>query len=116
MAANVINSSRTIQMSGIVVRAFVKMRSFLTEHRELAKQLADLESRLTGRLDTHEIAIVEVLQRTMTLLDPLPPPPEPPKQRIGFERKATKERWMTAQPPKDFFSVTPDATVARRGS
>src|SRR5262245_15846707 len=83
MAANVPNSARAVQMGVFVVRAFVKMRSLLAEHRGLAKQLAELEKRLTGRLDTHEIAIVEVLQKIMSLLDP-PPPPEPPKQRIGL--------------------------------
>jgi ORF6N domain len=90
MAANILNSSRAVRMSVFVVRAFVKMRSLLGENRGLAKQLAELEKRLTGRLDTHEIAIVEVLKRIMSLLDPPPAPPEPPKRRIGFENKATK--------------------------
>src|SRR5207247_6682547 len=68
MAANVLNSARAVQMSVFVVRAFAKMRSLLAEHRGLAKQLAELERRLSERLDIHEIAIVEVLQRIMSLL------------------------------------------------
>jgi hypothetical protein len=42
-----------------------------------------LESRLTARIDGHEAAIVEVLQRLMRLLDP-PPEPVPPRRLIGF--------------------------------
>ena len=40
MAANVLNSPRAVQMSVFVVRAFLKMRVFLGDKRELAKQLA----------------------------------------------------------------------------
>ena len=85
MAANVLNSPRAAQMSVFVVRAFVRMRALLAGDRELARELAELEKRLTERLDIHETAIVEVLRRVMLLLDPPPPPPEPPKPEIGFK-------------------------------
>ena len=86
MAANVLNSPEAVRMSVFVVRAFVKMRELLGSTKELAKQLAALEKKLTARLDGHEIAIVDVLRRVMEILDPPPPPPEPetPKRRIGF--------------------------------
>ena len=86
MAANVLNSPEAVRMSVFVVRAFVKMRELLGGTKELAKQLADLEKKLTARLDGHEVAIVDVLRRVMEILDPPPPPPEPemPKRRIGF--------------------------------
>jgi len=86
MAANVLNSPEAVRMSVFVVRAFVKMRELLGGTKELAKQLANLEKKLTARLDGHESAIVEVLQRLMNILDPPPTPPEPetPKRRIGF--------------------------------
>jgi hypothetical protein len=70
-------------MSVFVVRAFVKMRKLLGGTRELARQLKALEAKLTHRLDGHEAAIVDVLQRLMRLLDP-PPEPEPPQRQIGF--------------------------------
>ena len=87
MAANVLNSPEAVRMSVFVVRAFVKMRELLGGTKELAKQLANLEKKLTARLDGHESAIVEVLQRLMNILDPppTPPEPEPPKRRIGFQ-------------------------------
>jgi hypothetical protein len=84
MAANVLNSPEAVRMSVFVVRAFVQMRELLGSTRELARQLAMLEKKLTGRLDVHEAAIVGVLQRIMSLVDPPPPPPEPPRRRIGF--------------------------------
>lgn len=90
MAANVLNSPRADQMSVYVVRAFLKMRSLLTEHRELARQLAELEKKLTKRLDVHEVAIVDVLHRIMRLLDP-PSVPEPKRRQIGFHATEDKK-------------------------
>jgi hypothetical protein len=84
MAANVLNSTRAVHMSVFVVRAFVKMRAVLTDGRGLTRKLAALEQELTSRLDTHEAAIVDVLQRIMKILDPPTPPPEPPPPEIGF--------------------------------
>ncbi|OHE82772.1 MAG: hypothetical protein A2107_03735 [Verrucomicrobia bacterium GWF2_62_7] len=86
MAANVLNSPRAAQMSVFVVRAFVKMRSALTDTRALARKLAALEKELKDRLDVHEAAIVTILQRVMDLIDP-PPQPEPPPKQIGFQVK-----------------------------
>jgi len=85
MAANVLNSPEAVRMSVFVVRAFVQMRDLLGSTKELAKQLADLEKKLTARLDGHEAAIIEVLQRVMDILNPPPPPPAPPRRRIGFQ-------------------------------
>jgi len=85
MGANVLNSPQAVRMSVFVVRAFVKMRETLAGTRELATQLKELEAKLTARLDGHEVAIVQVLQRLMDILNPPPPPPAPPKRQIGFQ-------------------------------
>ena len=88
MAANVLNSPQAVQMSVFVIRAFVKMRETLLGTRELAKKLTLLEKKLTGRLDSHEVAIVHVLQELMKILNPPPPPPDPPPRKIGFQPPA----------------------------
>ncbi|HZL78816.1 MAG TPA: ORF6N domain-containing protein [Candidatus Limnocylindrales bacterium] len=97
MAANVLNSPEAVRMSVFVVRAFVKMRELLGSTKELAKQLAALEKKLTARLDGHEVAIIEVLRRVMDILEPPPPPSGPPRREIGFhvgmaEQKAKAKR------------------------
>ncbi|HXR48971.1 MAG TPA: ORF6N domain-containing protein [Candidatus Limnocylindrales bacterium] len=84
MAANVLNSSRAVQMSVFVVRAFVKMREALGQNRQLAEKLAELERQLTDRLDVHEKAIVHILDEIKKLMEPMPPSPEPKRREIGF--------------------------------
>jgi ORF6N domain len=83
-AANVLRSSRAVQMSVFVIRAFVKMRETLRAAPELARKLAALEKKLTARLDVHEAAIVQVLQEVMQILNP-PPIPPPQRPQIGFK-------------------------------
>ena len=91
MAASVLKSPQAVRMSVFVVRAFVQMRGLLGSTREFAKQLAALEKKLTARLDGHETAIVEILQRMMDILDPPPSPPEPPRPQIGFRVEPEKK-------------------------
>jgi hypothetical protein len=73
-----------------VVRAFVKMREVLVQNKALAEKLAELERKLTGRLNVHEKAIVQILRELRQLMTPSPLP-EPPRKQIGFhvrERRA----------------------------
>jgi len=99
MAANVLRSERAVQMSVFVVRAFVRMRQILGTHRELAAKLADLEKKLTVRLDTHEAAIVEVLRQIKRLLNP-PEKPEPPRRRIDFHIQETRPKYLVTRSKK----------------
>ena len=84
MAANVLNSERAVVMSVYVVRAFVKLREVLASNDELAQKLNDLERKLTGRLDIHEKAILQLFAQIRELLRPPPPQPKPKRRRIGF--------------------------------
>ena len=97
MAANILNSPRAVQMSVFVVRAFIRMREMLTDTRQLARKLAKLERELKGRLDIHEGAIVEILQRVMGILDP-PRLPEPKRREIGFRVEEVGPRYRLRRP------------------
>ena len=92
MAANVLNSARAVQMSIFIVRAFVRMRSLMSDTRELARQLSILEKELKERLDVHESAIVSILQRVMDMIDP-PELPKTPRKPIGFQIKERPARY-----------------------
>ena len=51
MAANVLKSKRAAQISVEIVRAFVHLRRFALTNRDLARKIADLESRYDGQFD-----------------------------------------------------------------
>ena len=99
MAANILNSPRAVQMSVFVVRAFIRMREMLADTPLLARKLAKLERELKGRLDIHEGAIVEILQRVMGILDP-PRLPEPKRREIGFRVEEVGPRYRLRRPPQ----------------
>ena len=81
MAATVLNSSRAVEVSIYVVRAFVQLRELLAGHKELAKRVDQLEARLERKLTTQDQAIAGILEAIRELMRA----PEPPKKRkIGF--------------------------------
>jgi phage regulator Rha-like protein len=46
MLSSVLNSKRAIQVNILIMRAFVKLRSFILTHQELAFKLKELESKI----------------------------------------------------------------------
>lgn len=83
MAANVLNSRRAVRMSVFVVRAFIKMRELFAANGALTKKLAELEKKLTGRLNVHERVIVDILAQIKKLMT-IPLQPEPKRHPMGF--------------------------------
>jgi hypothetical protein len=82
MAANVLNSPQAVQMSVLVVRAFVRMRDMIVAHKDLTGKLLELER----KIGTHD----EQIQAIFNAIRQLMAPPEAKKRRIGFlvEEKA----------------------------
>jgi hypothetical protein len=78
MAASLLNSPRTIEMSVFVVRAFVKLRQWALQHRELSRRQEKLEGRL-GAHDREIVSLVAAFRRLMSA------EAVPPHRQIGFE-------------------------------
>ena len=77
MAAGVLNTSRAIEVSVFIVRAFVKVRQMVAGYKDLQRKIAQVERRLTD----HDEQIVELVNLIKQLLNPEPPPK---KRRIGY--------------------------------
>ncbi len=77
MLSAVLNSERAVQMSILIVRAFVKMRELLASHKDLAARVEKLE----GAQKKHG-SIIAVLAEEIDEMKRLP---EAPKRRIGFK-------------------------------
>jgi hypothetical protein len=87
MLASVLNSLTAIHASIYVVRAFVKLREFLSMHKELAERVADLEKRTYEKLDEHS----EQLKLVFQALKDLVQPSKEPRESIGFKFGSEKK-------------------------
>ena len=93
MAATVLSSSKAVEMSVFVVRAFVKMREQLLATATLAKRLAEVEKLLL----THDSALRDLYRQIRPLLLP---PPESAKTKIGFGVGEARARYSSKARPK----------------
>ncbi|MCI0621646.1 MAG: ORF6N domain-containing protein, partial [Acidobacteria bacterium] len=73
MLANVLNSDRAVEASVQVVRAFVRLRSLLASHAELARKLEALER----KYDAQFKVVFDAIRQLMN-------PPEPTGRPIGY--------------------------------
>lgn len=80
MAATILNTTRAVEMSLYVVRAFVKLRELLASNQELARRVDQLEARLARRLTTQDRAITGIIKAIRELMQPT----EPKRRGIGF--------------------------------
>ena len=54
MAATILNSPIAVEMSILVVRAFIHTRKLMSEHTELRRRLGELENKMSRRFQDHE--------------------------------------------------------------
>jgi len=77
MASAVLNTTKAVEVSIFVVRAFVRMRESLAGRKELVRRLDELES----KVGTHDRGIGHILDALRQLAAP---PDAPRRRRIGF--------------------------------
>jgi len=80
MAASVLNSERAVEVSILVVRAFVQMRQMIGMVSDLALRLEELE----GRYDENFRVVFDALRQLME------PAPVTDRPRVGFRTKPPK--------------------------
>lgn len=84
MAATILNSPISTEVSVYVVRAFVQLREMLSSHKKLAQRLDELESRIERKIVTHDEAITSILNTIRQLMAL----PKKSKRVIGFVTQA----------------------------
>jgi phage regulator Rha-like protein len=85
MLSSVLKSERAVMMNVAIMRAFVKLREYLSSNKELARKLIELEQRIEHH-DEEIRAIFEAIRQLMT-------PPEKPKRQIGFIVEEPKNKY-----------------------
>jgi hypothetical protein len=77
MLGNVLKSVRAVEVSLMVVRAFVHLRELVSTHKELSQKLNQLER----KVGAHDRAIAELINAIRQLMTPLD---SKKKRPIGF--------------------------------
>lgn len=76
MLASVLNSPKAVESSIYVVRAFVRLREFISSDKEISKKLEDLER----KYESHDHQIKAVFDAIRRLMEP----PKKKRYRVGF--------------------------------
>ena len=76
MLSSVLHSERAVQVNIAIIRTFVRIREFLSTHKDLARKLEDLER----KYESHDGQIKAIFEAIRELMKP----PEPTQRRIGF--------------------------------
>jgi hypothetical protein len=77
MAANILNSPQAVAMSVQVVRAFIRLRQLLINHKALSGKLAELEARVGAHDEQLALLVAAIRQLTA-------PEVTRHKRKIGF--------------------------------
>ena len=86
MLSSVLRSKQAVQVNIQIMRTFVRLRKFLSTHKELAEQLQELEN----KYDTHDRQINAIFEAIKQLMQP----PEKPKKEIGFRVEEPKVKYQ----------------------
>ena len=78
MLSSVLNSKQAIQVNIAIMRAFIRLKTIISAHKELGFKIQALE-RKVGSHDADIQLIFEAIRKLME------PPSAPPKPRIGFK-------------------------------
>ena len=92
MLASVLNSPTAIKASIYVVRAFVKLREFISMNNELSKRIDDLEKRTSDKLDEHSEQLMLVFKALRELVHQKEKPLPPVGFKIGKEKNIESEK------------------------
>lgn len=88
MLSSVLRSPRAVKVNIEIMRAFVKLRRVLDEHRDLARRLDALEQRYDSNFQVVFDAIRKLIAE-----------PARPQRRIGYLRSAANDGNFVAQSP-----------------
>lgn len=80
MLSSVLSSERAIEVNIAIIRAFVRMRSLISQNKELSKEVDELERKYSS----HDADLTVLLDALKQLMQPAK---EQSKRRIGFHQE-----------------------------
>jgi phage regulator Rha-like protein len=87
MVATILKSKKAVKMSIAVVRAFIALKQFVLQHKDLSAQLKELRQELYDRLGEHDTQLAAIYDAIENLLDEKAEKKSwEERERIGFKK------------------------------
>jgi hypothetical protein len=86
MLSSVLNSKRAIDVNIHIIRTFVKLREMISNHKDLARKLSELEKKYDGQFQI----VFEAIRQLMEV-------EESPKRKIGFIARERQAVYRTSR-------------------
>lgn len=90
MLASVLRSEKAVKVSIAVVRAFISLKQYISDRKNISKQINSIKDELSERIDEQDVQIIEIYQVLDKLIQEKEEQKPVEREPIGF--KQTKKK------------------------
>jgi phage regulator Rha-like protein len=90
MLASVLRSEKAVKVSIAVVRAFISLKQYIADRKNISKQINSIKDELSERIDEQDVQIIEIYQVLDKLIQDKEEQKPVERNPIGF--KTTKKK------------------------
>jgi phage regulator Rha-like protein len=90
MLASVLRSEKAVKVSIAVVRAFISLKQYISDRKNISKQIASIKDELSERIDEQDSQIIEIYQVLDKLIQDKEEQKSIEREPIGFKTTTKK--------------------------
>ena len=91
MLASVLRSEKAVKVSIAVVRAFISLKQYISDRKNISKQINSIKDELSERIDEQDVQIIEIYQVLDKLIQEKEEQKPVEREPIGFKTKSKKK-------------------------
>jgi phage regulator Rha-like protein len=91
MLASVLRSEKAVKVSIAVVRAFISLKEYIADRKNISKQINSIKDELSERIDEQDVQIIEIYQVLDKLIQEKEEQKPVEREAIGFKTKSKKK-------------------------
>ena len=91
MLASVLRSEKAVKVSIAVVRAFISLKQYIADRKNISKQINSIKDELSDRIDEQDVQIIEIYQVLDKLIQDKEEQKPVEREPIGFKTKSKKK-------------------------
>lgn len=92
MLASVLRSEKAVKVSIAVVRAFISLKQYISDRKNISKQIASIKDELSERIDEQDTQIIEIYQVLDKLIQEKEEQKSVERHPIGFKTKTNQRK------------------------